>query len=260
MISIIIPAYNARHYLNRCLTSIVYQTYRDWECIIVDDGSSDDTYEYAKKLVGNNNRFFFMKQENRGVSEARNAGLAVARGEMICFVDADDWCEPTMLALLVAGAKAHPEAGRIAAPQRICDEASKQRFVWDITPTGILKPDNPTIFAGPLCDVGHVNGNLYVKKLIPFEPSFPRVPVFEDMIFNMGLVFAGVTTFVLNTCVYNYTRRRGSLSAAQLSKFEIIKIRAALDYQAGFYSPDEELYNRFSAFLENAIKCRNGNR
>lgn len=96
-ISIIIPVYKVEKYLNRCLDSIIAQTFTDWECILIDDGSPDNSGkicdEYAKKDV----RFVVIHQENAGVRAARNAGLDITKGEYITFVDSDDWVENSFL-------------------------------------------------------------------------------------------------------------------------------------------------------------------
>lgn len=94
MISIIIPVYNVERYLRHCLNSVVQQSYADIQIICVDDGSSDGSFcildEYAKK----DPRIIVIAQNNKGVSAARNAGLKIAVGEQIMFIDADDWMDP----------------------------------------------------------------------------------------------------------------------------------------------------------------------
>ena len=101
-VSIIVPVYKVEKYLNRCVDSILAQTFTDFECILVDDGSPDGCPaicdEYAKK----DNRIKVIHQENKGVSAARNAGLDMAKGEYILFVDSDDWIdESTVQSLLM---------------------------------------------------------------------------------------------------------------------------------------------------------------
>lgn len=90
LISIIIPCYNQGHFLEETLKSVYSQTYTDWECIIINDGSLDDTENVAKKWCEKNSKFKYFKKENGGLSSARNAGLKVAQGEYIQFLDADD--------------------------------------------------------------------------------------------------------------------------------------------------------------------------
>lgn len=97
MFSIIIPAYNASRYIARCLESVKVQTFTDFECIIVNDGSKDNTLELCQSLTEGDCRFVIIDIPNGGVSNARNMGLERAKGEYILFVDADDWVEPTWL-------------------------------------------------------------------------------------------------------------------------------------------------------------------
>lgn len=93
MISIVIPVYNVKEYLNVCVSSIVDQPYSDWECILVDDGSSDGSGELCDQWDRKDIRIRVIHQPNRGVSFARNRGIKEAKGEYIYFIDADDWCE-----------------------------------------------------------------------------------------------------------------------------------------------------------------------
>ena len=92
-VSVIIPVYNAEQYLKRCLDSVLAQTYQDFEIICIDDGSTDNSGaicdEYAKK----DSRIRILRKENGGVSSARNAGLNIAEGEYITFIDSDDYVD-----------------------------------------------------------------------------------------------------------------------------------------------------------------------
>ena len=101
-ISIIIPCYNAQRYLPSCLDSLIMQSVPDFEAILIDDGSRDDTAEIAAGYAQRDGRFSLIRQENMGVSAARNAGLDAARGEWILFVDADDLLPPDALEHLLA--------------------------------------------------------------------------------------------------------------------------------------------------------------
>ena len=90
LISVVVPCYNQAQYLDECLQSVLNQTYQDWECIIVNDGSPDHTEEIAKKWVEKDARFSYLFKENGGLSSARNAGIEIAKGEWILPLDADD--------------------------------------------------------------------------------------------------------------------------------------------------------------------------
>ena len=102
-ISIIIPVYNAEEFLDSCLASIIGQTHDDWEVILVDDGSSDQSSEICDGYAARDSRFRVVHQDNAGTSAARNAGIAVAEGDYITFMDNDDWwLDSACLAKVVA--------------------------------------------------------------------------------------------------------------------------------------------------------------
>lgn len=91
MISIIIPIYKAERYLSKCVDSILAQTYADWELLLVDDGSPDNSGELCDEYAAKDKRIKVFHKENGGVSSARNLGLEMMAGEWVTFVDADDW-------------------------------------------------------------------------------------------------------------------------------------------------------------------------
>lgn len=100
MISIIIPVYNVSQYLNRCLNSVLTQSYRDLEILIIDDGSTDDSGDICNHYAAEDNRIKVIHLENCGVSAARNIGLSMAHGEYIAFIDGDDWINQYYFELL----------------------------------------------------------------------------------------------------------------------------------------------------------------
>ena len=93
LISIIVPIFNVENYLRECLDSIHHQTYENFECLLIDDGSSDNSAVICKEYVAKDSRFHYFKKENGGVSSARNFGIEQATGTYITFVDSDDWLE-----------------------------------------------------------------------------------------------------------------------------------------------------------------------
>lgn len=98
-VSIIIPCYNQGQFLNTALESVYNQTYSDWECIIVIDGSSDNSEDLAKEWITKDNRFHYFYEENAGVSSARNLGIEKATGRYLHFLDADDVIDKRKLEL-----------------------------------------------------------------------------------------------------------------------------------------------------------------
>ena len=90
LVSIIVPCYNQAIYLTECLNSVLNQTYSNWECLIIDDGSPDNTFEIANLFIEKDKRFKYFKKENGGLSSARNFGIKQSFGEFILPLDADD--------------------------------------------------------------------------------------------------------------------------------------------------------------------------
>lgn len=96
MISVIVPVYKVERYLRQCIDSILNQTYRDLEILLIDDGSPDRCGEICEEYARKDDRIRFFHMENNGLSAARNLGLREAKGDYIGFVDSDDWIEPDM--------------------------------------------------------------------------------------------------------------------------------------------------------------------
>lgn len=92
-VSVIVPVYNQERYLEECISSIRRQTLAEWECLIINDGSSDSSGEIARRFSEADSRIRYFEQKNRGVSSARNLGMRRASGRYLCFVDGDDFID-----------------------------------------------------------------------------------------------------------------------------------------------------------------------
>ena len=101
MISVIIPVYNAESYLERCISSVITQSYKDTEIILIDDGSTDSSGEICDKWASKDNRVKTVHRENRGVAFSRNEGIKLSKGEYIAFVDSDDFIYKDMLLIML---------------------------------------------------------------------------------------------------------------------------------------------------------------
>ena len=105
VLSIIIPVYNKEQYIDGCLTSILNQTFTDFELILVDDGSTDGSAAVCRRFADADHRISLITKPNGGVSSARNTGLSKADGKYIGFIDSDDAIEPDMYELLIRNAE-----------------------------------------------------------------------------------------------------------------------------------------------------------
>ena len=117
-VSVIIPCYNQASFLPDAIYSLMTQTLIDWECIIVNDGSTDNSANVAEKLAQTDTRIRVINQANKGPSGARNSGLEAANGEMLQFLDADDILEPDKLRIQVEFLKANPDIGIVFGDAR----------------------------------------------------------------------------------------------------------------------------------------------
>ena len=121
MISIVIPLYNKEKSVRATLESVRAQSYKDWECIIVDDGSTDHSREVAEQFKIEDIRYKIICQKNAGVSAARNTGILAANGEYVTFLDADDLWTPDYLETLAALIEDYPDAGLYAIGYGVID-------------------------------------------------------------------------------------------------------------------------------------------
>ena len=99
--SIIVPVYNVEQYLENCINSVLNQSYRNFQLILVDDGSKDSSGEICDRFAQKDSRVKVMHKQNAGVSGARNTGIEIATGQFICFIDSDDWIESDYLQKIV---------------------------------------------------------------------------------------------------------------------------------------------------------------
>lgn len=96
LVSVIVPVYNVENHLEKCLESIITQTYKNLEIICINDGSTDSSFEILQKYAQKDNRIKLVNQENKGLGATRNVGLEVAQGEFISFIDSDDWVDKSL--------------------------------------------------------------------------------------------------------------------------------------------------------------------
>lgn len=202
LISVIIPVYKAEKFISRCIDSILSQTYCDWELILVDDGSPDNSWKICDGYAEKDKRIKVIHKQNGGVSDARQAGLDVAKGEYIIHADPDDWVEPKMLEELLH--KAEEEN----ADMVICD------VIWEYGTFSELHIECPTSFDNEtiLCDLfeGKIHGsccNKLVKHSLfkQYNVKFPKgVQLREDLYVIASLLVHPIKVSYLNKAFYHY--------------------------------------------------------
>jgi glycosyltransferase involved in cell wall biosynthesis len=134
LVTVVIPSYNCARYLPEAINSVLAQTYRPIEVIVVDDGSTDNTAELATAY---GNKIIYIKQENRGLSAARNTGILSSSGKYLVFLDSDDFLLPDMVEVMVRALEEHPECGVAYGGYLIVDEDGSRQSESDLTkPSG----------------------------------------------------------------------------------------------------------------------------
>lgn len=130
--SVIIPLFNKAPYVRKAIESVLNQSLQDFELIVVDDGSTDDSAEIAKKCLTGHSNALLLHQENSGVSVARNNGVTASHTHYLCFLDADDWWEPTFLEEVDRLIEDFPDAGIYGANYTIVNETKHKTRIAPI--------------------------------------------------------------------------------------------------------------------------------
>lgn len=175
-VSVIIPAYNAAGCVRRAVDSVLAQSFRDFELLVVDDGSSDDTLEV---LAAYGDRLRPLAQANGGPAAARNHGLRQARGEYVAFLDADDHWRPDKLARQVQLLDARPEIGFCSSATDVVDAAGAPVCAWPCQPDAGPLPD--ILFLRGTVISGSTSGVLARRSLVLAQGGFDEnLRGFED--------------------------------------------------------------------------------
>lgn len=223
-ISIIIPAYNIAPWLGRCLDSVLAQTHRELEAIVVDDGSTDGTAAIADLYAKKDNRVKVIRKENGGVTSARLRGVAEAAGEWIGFVDGDDYVEPNMYGRLLQNALdtgadiSHCGYRMIVPSGRVDYYYNTGRKLQQDRVTGLRD-----LIEGGLVEPGIWN-KLYRKALFTdlAGKMDTAIRINEDLLMNYHLFSAANKAVFEDFCPYHYIVRIGSAANAPLSEHKLM--------------------------------------
>ena len=207
-ISIIIPVYNATNFLAQCIQSLIDQTIKEIEILIINDGSTDDSIIIIENFLKIDNRIVLIDGPNEGVSSARNKGIKIAKGEFIGFVDADDYAESHLFETL------YTQANNTRADIAICNS---NVIYENYAIPNRLKLDNKTIDIRAMrqneliiwmrLEYDNANWNkIYSSAVIKNNGLFfsEGISVWEDLLFNLCYLQYATKAVVVDACLYNY--------------------------------------------------------
>ncbi len=238
-VSVILPIYNVERYIEACVESIITQTHKDLELIIVNDQSPDSSLALAKQvLLKNNFRNFTIIEhpKNQGLAVSRNTGLAAATSDYVLFIDSDDTMEPTMLAELVSIVDQHGVDIAVCNFWRIPLDVSQPRQACDYTFTGSVDGLTAVQALLEFKDKAYVWTNLYKKSLFT-NIKFAENVYWEDGLIQPMLWKEARQLYFHQNHLYNYFQRSGS-NTARLGKLHFY-----LDQPEHFKAMEENFFN-----------------
>ena len=202
--SVIVPVYNVDRYLGRCIKSIMQQSYRNLEIILVDDGSTDNSGTICDTFKETDDRIIVIHKENGGLSDARNAGIKMFTGEYVTFIDSDDYVSPDMISLMLTVLK--QSSCQIVQ----CEFVRGKDDTYKFTGNGKYKVYNKrNAFENRDVHVC-VWGKLYEKSLIKGR-YFPIGKINEDEYYTYKCVYESNRTAIMPDALYYYFQRSNSI-------------------------------------------------
>lgn len=227
-VSIIVPVYNAKEKLRRCIESILKQDFTDFELLLMDDGSQDESGKICDEYAAGDNRIYVLHKENSGVSDTRNQAIQLARGKYLQFVDSDDWLTPEATGLLVSSMEKEDCDLVISDFYRVVGERLAHK--GDIQEDGPLTREefaaymleNPADFY-----YGVLWNKLYKKSIIDKHQLLmdKEISWCEDFLFNMEYIRHVKKVYALQVPVYYYVKTKGSLVSQGASIAKTIQMK-----------------------------------
>ena len=224
-ITVIVPVYNVEHYLDKCLDSVIKQTYKNIEIIVVNDGSTDNSGEICQEYAQKDNRIVYIEKENGGLSDARNAGLDQMTGSYVTFVDSDDWIEQDYVETLYQ--KITEYQADIAIGNYYSFDEERSLFLFHILGDSYYEKahDNVSIFENlyenqEMRSFALISawGKLYKARLFE-QLRFDIGKLGEDGYLNQKVYLLSEKVIYLNKGLYAYRIRKGSLSRIWTEKW-----------------------------------------
>lgn len=222
-VSVIVPVYNAEKYIETCISSVLNQTFTDFELILIDDGSEDESGHICDEYATKDTRIRVFHKENGGPSAARNSGLNVAQGEWILFLDSDDWIVPESLQLLMS--EVVPETAIIQYLYEDGQKGIPQNQITEFRP----KDAFARMMEGT-DGLGYIWNKLYRRRVIKEIRFDERFRMSEDILFNAEIFHTmnqNQRIQLFNRVLYVHTKNPCSLvnNARYISRFsDMIKV------------------------------------
>ena len=252
LISIIVPVYKVEKYLSKCLDSIVCQTYKKIEIILVDDGSPDNSGNICEEYAAKDNRIKVIHKENGGLSDARNAGLKIATGEYIGFVDSDDYIEEDMFETMYKLIKMYDADISIVSYK----EWKNGRVLNDMNSEELDLYNKVEAIRELLIDskIQSYMWNKLFKRQLFENTEFPLGKNFEDIATTLKLFEICEKIVRVETAKYNYIRRDDSIIGNRSYKTYNDYLDVILDKYLYLFNkyPEIEEYNAYN-FIINMI-------
>lgn len=228
LISVIVPVYKAENYLDRCVKSILSQTIRDLELILVEDGSPDRSGEICDDWLEKDSRVKVIHQENAGAGAARNAGLAIAQGDYIGFVDSDDWIHPQMYEVLYSSLS-HNNCDMAMCGMINCNKYNAQILPVEIQPAHI-KMQREMILRffrvhGEDSSILQL-GTKLIKSSVLKNFKFIEGTINEDVAATYYFVTHTYRTAIINNKLYNYFINKTGVTKSSVSMRDMEYIHA----------------------------------
>ena len=208
-VSVIVPVYNVAPYLRRCVDSLLCQTLRDIEIILIDDGSTDGSGQLCDEYAAWDARIRTVHRENAGLSEARNAGIDLARADYFMFVDSDDWVEPDYCRIPWDIARSQ-QADLVMFQFRNLRNGKERKRRYSIAEGEKTQKEALALMIGGVSITAW--NKLYHRELFR-ENRYPRGRVYEDVFLTPVLVHGARHVFYSSAVLYNKESRDGSISA-----------------------------------------------
>ena len=225
IISVIVPVYNCEKYLDRCIESVLNQTFCDWELILVDDGSTDITSSMCDMWADKEKRIRAVHKKNGGTASARNFGVEISQGEYIAFLDNDDWYEPQMLEQLYSAVTQNDVLLAACNYYVWRPEGRMARWPFDVA-SG--KYPYEKILENTLRNLGprQVIWNMLLHSSIAQKVKFPNVYWEDTAVYYKFYYFAKECVYI-NEPLYNYERRNISSKGSVTEKriFDVVNAR-----------------------------------